>query len=173
MVEIETVSIVFTGLSISLAAFYYIRTLQNAQRTQQQQLETRQAQLFMQIYSGFYNKETMISIGKFLRQDKYVKLDFLKYDESQEDLYASFYSVANYLEGVGVLVKRRLIDPTLVDDLMSGAIMRMWDMHGPNIVELRERYNYPQLYEYIEYLYNEIKPFVDKQYRDYEHTEPP
>jgi hypothetical protein len=42
-----------------------------------------------------------------------------------------------------VLVKRRLIDPTLVNDLMSGAAMRMCDMYGANIVELRERYGYP------------------------------
>jgi len=34
MVTVETVSIVFTGLSISLAAFYYISTLRNAQRNQ-------------------------------------------------------------------------------------------------------------------------------------------
>lgn len=173
MVEIETVSIVFTGLSISLAAFYYIMTLRNAQRTQQQQLETRQAQLFMQIYSGFYDKENMKSILKFINQDKYMKLDFIKFDESQEDLYASFASVANYFEGIGVLVKRRLIDPTLVDDLMSGAATRMWETYGPNIVELREKYGYPQLYEYIEYLHDEIKSIVDKQHPDFKFTGPP
>jgi hypothetical protein len=40
---------VFTGLSVSLAAFYYINTLRNAQRTQEMQLENRQVQIFMQI----------------------------------------------------------------------------------------------------------------------------
>jgi hypothetical protein len=55
MVSVETISIVFTGLSVSLAAFYYISTLRNAQKTQQIQLETRLAQMFMGIYNQFHS----------------------------------------------------------------------------------------------------------------------
>ena len=49
MVTVETVSIVFTALSISLAAFYYINTLRNTQRNQQLAMETRKAQHYMQM----------------------------------------------------------------------------------------------------------------------------
>jgi len=41
IVAIETIPIVFTGISISLAAFYYINNLRNNQRNQQMQLEPR------------------------------------------------------------------------------------------------------------------------------------
>ena len=51
MVDFQTISIVFTGLSISKAAFYYISALRNSRMTQEHALETRQAQLYMQIYS--------------------------------------------------------------------------------------------------------------------------
>jgi predicted acyl esterase len=57
MVTIETISIVFTGLSISLAAFYYISILRNAQKTQQLQLETRQAELYMKLWEKWNTKE--------------------------------------------------------------------------------------------------------------------
>jgi hypothetical protein len=50
MVSIETISIAFTGISISLAAFYYINMLRNTKKNQELQLETRQAQLFMNLY---------------------------------------------------------------------------------------------------------------------------
>ena len=62
MVTVETISIVFTGLSISLAAFYYISTLRNAQRTQQMQLETRQAQLFMSFVSSEWEQTVMTHV---------------------------------------------------------------------------------------------------------------
>ncbi|MCW4020706.1 MAG: hypothetical protein NWF14_05720 [Candidatus Bathyarchaeota archaeon] len=39
MVSVETISIVFTGLSVSLAAFYYISTLRNANRMRELTLE--------------------------------------------------------------------------------------------------------------------------------------
>jgi len=60
MVDYSTLSIVFTGLSISIAAFYYISTLRNTRRNQEltlraqeQAVETRQAQLFMEMYRDF------------------------------------------------------------------------------------------------------------------------
>ena len=66
MVDAQTVSIVFAGLSIGLAAIYYMMTLRNSQKAQQLQLETRQAQLFMQIYYTWSSSET-INIRKELR----------------------------------------------------------------------------------------------------------
>jgi hypothetical protein len=57
MVTIETLSIVFTGISISLAAFYYINTLRNTRKNQELQLETRQTQLFMDIFKTWASKE--------------------------------------------------------------------------------------------------------------------
>jgi hypothetical protein len=53
MVEQITFQTIFQFLQtvgILVGVFYYIMTLRNSQRTQQQQLETRQAQLFMQIF---------------------------------------------------------------------------------------------------------------------------
>ena len=50
MVDVQTLSIVFAGLSIGLAAIYYMMTLRNQDRT-------RQTQLFMQIYDRYMDKE--------------------------------------------------------------------------------------------------------------------
>lgn len=39
--------------------------------------------------------------------------------------------LGKYLEGIGVLIERGLIDPTLVDDLMSSAVLMYWQKFGP------------------------------------------
>ena len=77
----------------------------------------------------------------------------------------SFSSVAIFFEGVGVLVKRKLVDPTLVDDLMSGMLIRFWEKFGEPMIKIRQvRDNYPQYFEHVEYLYNVIKPMVESQH---------
>ena len=73
--------------------------------------------------------------------------------------------VNGYLEGIGVLVRRGLIDPSFVDDLMSGAIVNYWERFGPYMLEYRRR-DWPQAGEQIEYLYNQIKPIVERQRRE-------
>ena len=46
-------SIIFAGLSIAASIVYYASVLRNANKTQQMQLETRQAQLYMDLFNLF------------------------------------------------------------------------------------------------------------------------
>jgi hypothetical protein len=168
MVNIETLSIVFTGLSISLAAFYYISTLRNAQKAQKLQIETRQAQLFMPIYSTSYSEEHIKALEE-VRQWEWEDYDdyMAKYgSEANPEAYMMYRKLFGYLEGLGVLVRRGLIDPSLVDDLMSGFIIRFWEKFEPYFVERRRRLNWPQVGEQIEYLYSQVRPIAERQIRE-------
>ncbi len=81
MVSVETVSIVFTGLSVSLVAFYYISTLRNAQKTQQLALESRQTQIFMQIYQQLNSEESFTTWAELMNLEVADYEEFLrKYD---------------------------------------------------------------------------------------------
>ena len=174
MVTVETVSIVFTGLSISLAAFYYISTLRNAQRNQQLTLraqeltlETRQAQLFMQLYDVFMSTDFHKNYWDII--DNWEFSDFEEYMEkygakTNLDAFVKRGSVGSYFEGMGVMVKRKLIDASLVDDLISGLIIRWWEKMEPIMDDAREKMNYPQLAEWTEYLYGEIMAVAEKQH---------
>ena len=73
-------------------------------------------------------------------------------------------SVAVFFEGVGVYVKRGLIDVSMVDDLMSEAIMSFCDKSKPIIYETRTRNNLPQFGEFVEHLANEVKAIIEKQH---------
>jgi hypothetical protein len=65
--------------------------------------------------------------------------------------------LSTYFEGLGVLVKKGLIDIDLVEDLFSKRIEWFWETFTPFMQLSRNRQNDVTLYDSIEYLYNEIK----------------
>jgi hypothetical protein len=64
---------------------------------------------------------------------------------------------SEFFEGVGILLHRKLVDIELVDDLFSSPIITIWEKTLPMTKALREYFKRPQLAEWFEYLYNEMK----------------
>jgi len=63
--------------------------------------------------------------------------------------------VANLFEGVGVLLHRKLIDISMVADLLP--VEMTWEKIKPIVGGMRKQFNEPRFYEWFEYLYNEMK----------------
>ena len=181
LVVLQSISYIAGATGVAIAAIFYVLNLRISQRNQeltlkaqQQTLETRQAQLFMPIYSAFYSEWWHRALTSFLDatfdgyDDYKAKYGF----QANPDEYILHGRVESYLEGIGVLVKRGLIDPSFVDDLMSSAITMFWEKFGPILLEYRVRMNYPQRGEYVEYLYNQIKPIVESQHPELRKTSP-
>lgn len=127
--------------------------------------KTNQAELFMTLYDSFHNKE-------FMRENiDIMMLEWEDFDDywskyglnANPEATALIHSVGNFYEGIGVLVKRKLIDLGLVDDLMSGLALRYWEKMGPMIIKQRELFGWPEAYEWTEYLYNEIQAIMEKE----------
>ena len=57
MVSFEFLAVILTGLGLTASIVYYASILRNANKTQEIQLETRQAQLYMEFYRDFKKKE--------------------------------------------------------------------------------------------------------------------
>ena len=157
-VTLQTLLTYLTLISVPVGVFYHIMTLRNTRRNQELQLETRQTQLFMQIYGRL--------------TDSYLYEEYMKIrDQEWDDLedYIEKYGVGPnvfdiYLEGVGVLVKRKQIDIRLVDDIMSSIVLGYWESHGSMILEMRENRGLPQIGEWTEYLVNEIQKVSSKEH---------
>ena len=165
MVDAQTISIIFAGVSIGVAALYYTLTLRNTQRAQQLQLETRQAQLFMQAYSRFTEKEFQKSWFEMVSQWEWDDYDdfMAKYGPKTNSEDASKWgSVLAYFEGLGVFVEQGLIDIELVSRLGSTNIINCWEKFGPVFEEYTRRTGNPYAYDYLEWLYNELK---DKRHK--------
>ena len=165
MSEIQTLLGYLTPISLTIGVIYYVLTLRNTRRNQQLQLETRQAQLFVQMYNRFTSYEFKTKWNEVMHVWEWEDLaDFnAKYGLGTEE-FPKMDLVSTFFEGVGVMVKRGLIDVSLVDDLMSGHVVSGWERFVPMIKSWREMGNWPQLLEWWEYLYYEVKRIMDGQH---------
>lgn len=72
--------------------------------------------------------------------------------------YVDFMFLGTFFEGLGVLVKKGLIDVALVQDLVSQRIIWYWEhVAGPMFEEIRQYTNDPTQWDHIEHLYHEMK----------------
>jgi hypothetical protein len=93
-----------------------------------------------------------------------MRRNFTKYGFSDSEEFSKLDLVGTFFEGVGVMVKRGLIDVTLVDDLMSGHVVSSWERFEPIIMDIRVTMNWPQCLEWWEYLYREVKGIGEEQH---------
>jgi len=167
MVDIQTLLTYLTLISVPIGIFYYIMTLNNTRKNQQMQLETRQAQLFMNIYNQFIRKEFSEDwlMVTFHREWDSIEDFREKYGtDTNPKASAQLISVLAFFEGIGVLLKRNLINITMVDDLMSSYVLQTWGKYGPMMKEISETRNRPELWEHVNYLYNEIQKTYKQQH---------
>ena len=167
MVDAQTISIIFAGVSIGVAAIYYTLTLRNTQRAQQLQLETRQAQLFMNIYNqSFTNPDYLESIGRIFDNEWSSYEEFKSkyhYGENKDPEFCKAYDlVCGFFEGLGVLVKENLLDIRLVALLISTQTRRIWELNQLIIHEFREDLNAPRIWSEFEYLYDELMKYIEE-----------
>ena len=150
MVDMQAIGLAVTATSVVVGIIYYIFTARTT-------LQTRQAQLFMQVYNKWQEKE--FNLSKQLVLQEYRCLSIEDYEEVLKDKEkaANFRVVSTALEGLGVLVKRGLVDVGIVDDMMSGDVIGFWEKYGGAVREFRLRRGYPQALEWAEYLYGEVK----------------
>lgn len=54
-------------------------------------------------------------------------------------------AVLNYLEAIGILVRRKLVDIDFVSDFWTGDIPTLWEKVKPIVEGERRKWNYPLL----------------------------
>lgn len=160
MVDLQTISVLFTGVSISLAAFYYIMTIRSTGRNMRTTLETRQTDILMRLHSLWGSDEYQKASWTVMELDYKDMAEF-------EEKYGSFtsftqtnleiYKVCWFFNGLGVLVHNDLADLRVVEELFGYMIPWLWEILEPLIKAEREHFGQPRSLEWFEYLYNEWK----------------
>ena len=155
-VDIQTVSIAIASASVTVAAIYYMWQIRH-------QTKIRQTDLIMRLSTqytseGFQRATSRVLESEFKDFDDFVK----KYGfPSQNDVLRSYRMVGSFFEGLGVLLSEKLIDTNLCQKLF--AVDTYWEKAKPIVIGLRKRSNKPTLYEWFEYLYNEMKKREQKR----------
>jgi hypothetical protein len=90
-------------------------------------------------------------------------LDFDAYQEKYG--LSDVNEIGWFFEGVGVLLHRKLIDIAVVDDLFSSPIKISWEKLKLVAEGERKQSGRPQVWEWWEYLYNEMQKREQKLQR--------
>lgn len=163
-VTLQTLLTYLTLISIPVGVVYHIMTLRNTRRNQQMQLETRQAQLFMQIYDNFNKTEFYRKQMDIMREMEWGDTeDYERKYGGDLEAVSKVGSIGVFFEGIGVLAQQGLIDVELVARLMSGHVIGIWEKLGPVWKARRERSGNPYVMEYNEWLYNAVKRVKKEQ----------
>ena len=165
--DVQTMSVVIAAVSVVIGVINSILSSRRAAENDQMMLETRQAQLFSQISSWWRSREAIKAyrnIRYHYYEDKIENnlswSDFFEKYGSHGDVeaYSDQMTLWAFFEGIGILVKKNLIDVEIVNDLLSGRMIWMWEnMIGPNVDLIRKVTDDPTQYDSIEYLYHEMK----------------
>jgi len=164
--DIQTISIIIAAAGVFIAAINQIVSRRRTEAMAQLTLETRQAQLFMQIYNRWNSRDITKSYGAL--RFKYSMDQWAKYisqllqhphDPNIDlDEYADHQMFGTFFEGLGILVKRQLVDITLVEDLFADRIIWYWETQvEPLAAKVRTSFKDSKMYDSIEYLYHEMK----------------
>ncbi len=150
--EIQAVYYMVAATGVLVAALYYVLNMKTT-------LQTRQAQLFMQIYDRMSQPELSAIINNIRYNLKWSDSEdfWRKYGaETNIDEYSRIASAGNYFKGIGVLLKKGLIDQMFIYDLLSSPLKAYWERMGPVILERRRVTNNPNLFAFVDYLYDEM-----------------
>ncbi len=168
-VSLQTLLTYLTLISVPVGVFYHIMTLRNTRRNQQLTLETRQTQLFIDIYKTWASKEFQRDLDVMLYIWEYDDFDdfMRKYGEEADiDAHSIWDQNSMWLEGIGVLVRRGLIDPRLILGLQSfsGTMLLTWKKFAPFILGFRERFSLQEYMQDFEYLNDVIKKMYEREH---------
>ena len=167
MVELTSIFGLTETLAIIVGVIIALQQLGDIKQTRETELETRQAQLFMNIYNqGFTNPqflEAMLTVSHLHWEslEEYQALLDYTNPETRNNRLAMTMLIGFY-EGVGVLVKENLLDIRMVALLMTGPMKSFWEKLEPIVEERREYRNYPRWVSETEYLYNELMKYISE-----------
>ncbi len=152
MLDIPSISAIVAAIGVIIGVVFAVLQLRDL-------VKTRKTDLVMRLYSAYGSREFQEAWVETLR------LEFKDYHDyqkrysatSEKPVYTSVNMVAAFFEGIGILLRRKLIDIALVDDLFSSDIVLTWHKMKPLVEGWRKHFNRPQISEWFEYLANEMQ----------------
>jgi hypothetical protein len=155
MVDVQTVSIAVASASVTLAAIFYMWQIRH-------QTRIRNTDLIVRINPWFnISPKELLENANIL-----LALDYKDYDDFVQK-YGSLYSgkpvansirlLLNWGDGIGMLLKRKLVDIDIVVDSYGGIAQVFYEKVKPLVEGYRKDTRNPHHYEQLEYFYNEVK----------------
>lgn len=171
LAEIQAAYYMIAATGVLVAAGYYVYNMrisrknqELALKSQEQTLETRQAQLFMGIFQTYASKELQTDLEEMIHQWRWKDYEdyMVKYGPFQNVTENGKHAaVFKLFDGIGTLVRHGLINPELAYDLTPGSTIAAWEKFLPIVTTWRTTYSAPQIYRDFEFLYGEMVKIRD------------
>lgn len=159
MLDVTEISAIVVALGVVVGVFYYVLDIRHQRTMRQTEIETRQANLFMQIYDHYCSEDFLSKLDEIVYRWDWKGFDdfWQRYGPSTNpEAFARWDSVGTYFKGIGVLLEKKLIDLDLVDELLGTGIRKYWEKSKSFVKEARVR-DWPHSLEGVEYLYTELQ----------------
>jgi len=152
MIDLDTLSIVLTGIGLIIALVYYSMTLRHTSKARQKDLVFQRYQDYGQ---GFGKALAEVSALEWETvEDWHRKYSVL----ADPDAWSSYLYISRLYNMAGVLLMENVAEADLIYKLYDPAtLISFWERHEPIVLYRRERVNDPSFYEPFEFLYKEAK----------------
>jgi hypothetical protein len=157
---LQTVSIAIASAGVFAAAIYYIIQIRHQTKVRETDLAIR-----MNPWMNVSGSELTDAIAKLW------SIEFKNYDDfverygpmpSEKPEHKALTLVLNYFEGIGMLLKRNLMDTDFAWDLFGSSYFLAWEKVKPWVEGARKQWNVSDTYTFFEYLANEMKKYEQK-----------
>ncbi len=151
MLDIPSISAIVAAISVVVGVIFAIFQMRDAAKT-------RHTGLIIQLNPAL--KVTMSEVIEYI--SKIWNLEFKDYKEYLEKYGdplsdKALHTITGYNDGLGFLLHKRLINIETIEYILSGSTTGLWKKLKLIIEGMRKQYNMPKLFEWFEYLYNEMK----------------
>ena len=156
---ISCISAVVAAFGVMVGVVFAVLEIRNLVRT-------RHTDLAIRLYSAYCSKEIREAVLRVYSLEFEDYNDFVKKHgplTSKTPVNIALTTAGIYYEGIGVLAHRKLVDIDIVSDLLNGPIRRTWEKMKPIAEGARKQLNQPQLFEWFEYLYNEMQKIREQR----------
>ena len=156
LLTIQTIGVIVAAFSFVVGVANNILTSRREEKRNQQTLETRQAQMFMNIYEKTTTKEFNTAWVKWLVTPWKTFEDYKNLMNSDQEFAEANSSLGSFYEGLGVLVREGLIDIRYVALLICGVTRAWFEKYLPILVDGRRITGMTRWMSESEYLYHEL-----------------
>ena len=150
-IDASTISVIVASASVIIGAIYYILETRHQRRVRQTENIIRLSPWFNMSAKEIQETINSVCSVEYTSTEEY----FQKYSGKPEQM--SLKMLGNYLEGVGVLVSRKLVETDLVYDFWGDIALSTWENNEKIIFAMRERSGEPRMFEYWERLSKEMR----------------
>ncbi len=150
IIDVTSLSAIVAAISVVAAVIFAILQMRHATKT-------RTTGLIVQLNPGL-----RASTNDLLESSKILNLEFNSYKEYLEKFgdpmsEKALITLASYYDGLGFLLCKQLIDMEIIEYIGRHAIANIWEKLKPIILGMRKDIGWPDLFEWFEYLSEEMQ----------------